>query len=86
MVERKKVANPSDKNSINTDEVFMTIPIDDDFYLKFSEENGRSKMSICDFKSDVDVTYSLTGNADLFPNLSNISAVKELIELRKKLF
>ena len=69
-----------------TKEVFMVMPINDELYLKFSEENGRSKMTICDSKSHLDVTYSLTGQVDLFPNIHNISLVSQIIESRRKLY
>lgn len=86
MVGKEKVTNPSKFESVETEKVFMTLPINDELYLKFSVENGRKKMNICDSKSNLDVTYPLTGNPDLYPNLQNISLVNQLIETRKKLY
>lgn len=86
MTGKEKVTNPSNKNNINTDEVFMIMPLNDELYLKFSEENGRKKMNICDSKSHLDVTYPLTGNPDLYPNIKNISLINQLIETRKQLY
>lgn len=86
----KKGKDKADKVNtlMETEDVFMTLPYDDNLYLKFYTENGIRKMSVCAKESNINVTYAITGQRALcfYPSIENILLVKQLLDARKRLF
>ena len=82
-VGKEKATRTGDVNN----DVFMVMPYNDELYLKFYvDDEGCKTMRICATKSHLDVTYPITGKVELYPNMENISLVKQLLDSRKKIF